>query len=191
MAVELRQHVICGQLLDHAHELLDSGCHPFSVKHGHQIVYQRLLVRQGDQAATTLILQLGKHFLLFFTHSKIPLHKFRACLQIQIFVIKQVLNSHFDHALQENFLGEVDLDGCISIKEWDYFEFFLVCVLARRLFFDFDVKDNDVDNAFGYVLSQILPNFGVVIELSQVVLHEFQFGGQVRRATNFLVRLRH
>lgn len=53
MVVKESEHVGCVDLLNHAHELLDSGSDSLTIQHGHQVVDQRLLVRNCDEFART------------------------------------------------------------------------------------------------------------------------------------------
>lgn len=60
------QHVISGQSLNHTHELLYAGCDAFTIKNGHEIADERLLVRQCDECLHAHILKLLVHLFWLF-----------------------------------------------------------------------------------------------------------------------------
>ena len=101
-SVESIQQIVSGQLLDHAHELLDTCSDPLSIENGHEIVDERLLVWERDQLVLALLLELPEHVVLILVHFNGPLEELGLRLQVRILALEHVVDAHRDNALEDD-----------------------------------------------------------------------------------------
>ena len=85
--LKLLEHVVRGESLNHRHKLLDPGCHSLAIKNCHQVVDQRLLVRQGNVCIHAPLLELIKHFRLVFLNNYVPFELFGFVIEALVLVL--------------------------------------------------------------------------------------------------------